>query len=368
MSAFLDLEASDVERLKLALRRDAGKAIIHTLEGDLLSLSHGIPEESPRAPSNAFVACFCWTGRHAAADTLTVTVKPDRTRLGFLFPITALRGSDIFEAQQWSSTFARAGFDILVNLEAIHRFALTRSIDQLRSVRDGFMDDLFGDEIAILVLSKAALKSQKFSLYELKLMMLRAGVWVLSSNRPPLAARRFVNTSSTNLNIQRVNEESRGKSSLFCELFEEADNNISDIGAFIAYYQVIEHCLDHIFRIEISSLYPPRMSSWDLREILAKISGEKYRLSLLNGRYISSDCNRSLFDEFAREAEIFLGRIGEPIAQGMDWVSLMYKIRSILVHNQIRLFDLTDRSALARSCHYLRRASLELLIGFGNRS
>lgn len=361
MAAFLDLDAKAVEQLKLEVEHFAGGAIIKTSEGELARITHGLSPSELISPGE-LVACLCLTGRNAAADTQLVQTKPDDNRLGFIFPTTAFSEPEQIEGS-WAARFAEAGFRLMLQIDRINQFSQIRSADNLKSRGSMPVDEFFGDDLSILVLSRKDIKALRVSLDELELMLLRAGVAVLQNRTLPRPHLR-ASPQHQNANLRRLCLEARSEATGLRKLYYSADRSESDIGSFLAYYQVIEFLLERIFRNEISHLTSTGLTTWALREQLNGMANEKFRLHLLSSKYLTQGCDRTLFTTVHEKASLLLTELGDVPTEDGTWFGPLYRVRGIIVHSQLRLFYLRSPALLSDLCTALRFACLELLCHF----
>ena len=221
--------------------------------------------------------------------------------------------------------------------------------------------DLFGDDLSILVLSKAALKKAKIGLPSLELMCMRAGLWPLQERILPVDQVRIHSEGDSRLTIRRLAPEYLRDTSTFVELFRDADRSSSAAGAFLSYYQVIEFLLEKVFSHTMPKIVQFPQTTWEMKEAVAKLVTEKYRLHLLCQHHLMDSCNRSQLDDTGEKALALLQQLGESGEPPVEWHQRLYRVRSVLVHNQLKLFRSRDRSALWSLNKSLRLSVLELM-------
>lgn len=360
MPPFLDLSDKDIEELEVKLNYDSLGCTVETNLGPLATIKHAISCDDPENIED-FTVLLCNLGAVSEADTKKVVLSPSATQLGYCFPIAAIKSGEGIAAG-WPAKFAEAGFRALMTLQNIDRYSVIRSANDLRNLEPD-IDDLFSDENVLMVFSKQALRSENISSACLELSLLEQRIKLAQpfgqTQRPGDLA---VEDQNINLRVPRSLETDEIE--IFCKLLNQADNDNSDVGGFMTYYQLIEFCIDKVFQREIRLLPTVIMSTWDLKQRLNDLTSEVARIGMLDQFYLQKPVRRQRFVELKSECVSLLGSAGEAQEKDVPWYKALYLVRNMVVHNQMRFHRQAGSMELSALNRVLRSACVEALFTF----
>lgn len=344
MSRLLDIEGTSFSDLKLSTSFEDRFFTVTSDGNALFSISHSISTDDPKDASR-YLACFCQTGHSAAADFRPVTIKETERTAGYVFPVTTFREADLLDG--WPARFAEVGFRRLLSLETLNRFSRYRTVDELTERQELPLDEAFSDDLSVLVLGIEQIKELKVSLPELQLALHRAGIWIADNFPPPRTVENNGRGAASNYVLRRVSYLMRADIEYFLQLLRDADRDSSEVGRFITYYQVVEYCIEQIFGWSVSQVASQKMTTWELRERLSSAANEKRRIGLLASECLDATWERNAAAQVSDVCRRILGAVGETFENGDQWGTLLYKVRSLIVHNQLRLLRSGQNHLLA---------------------
>ncbi|KPB02060.1 hypothetical protein [Ahrensia marina] len=362
MSAFLDATPEDLKSLDLNVARSEQEAQLKSDLGVICTVKHGITVSSQR-DSGKYYALLCNLGPVREAGTCIVSLSPGQHRLGFAFPLTALK-SGVGIEEGWPSNFAEVGFRKLTTLENIHKYSVVRSMAELKH-RELYLDELYSDNLTMFVFSREALANADVSTSILELMLLERGVYqVLGFQSLAETINGLHPLPSGPIKLRLPCLDAQGDSEVISELIKRGDADVSGVGGFLQYYQILEFCIDRIFQQEIRQLPSAQLDTWALKEQLGNITSERKRIAWLDVKYLRSTVDRNAFEELKVECIGFLKNSHIEIDEQKSWHECLYKVRNIIVHNQIKMHRTPGRVSLQDLNMALRKSSFELLLHF----
>ncbi|MBB3399699.1 hypothetical protein [Rhizobium sp. BK060] len=332
--------------------------------GDLATIKHGIEVDKPQKVED-FSIMLCHVGDVGEADTRKVVSTPSGTQLGYAFPLTSLRaGTGI--AEGWGSRFAEVGFRKLVSLDNIDRYSLVRATADLRN-GEFFVDELFSDEHVMFVFSDDGLRKAGLTLESLHLSLLEQNIHEVERFGLDFV-KGDVTIEDQHINLRVPAALDIQDVAIFCKLIRQADNEQNSVGSFLIYYQLIEYCIDRIFQIEIKELPKLEVDTWTLKERLSDITNEVGRIGKLDQHYLSKNVRRSKFTDLKQECLQILASAGDPQEADITWYKALYKVRNMVVHNQMRFHRHAGKVELSAANKALRAACTEALFSFSPKS
>jgi hypothetical protein len=134
------------------------------------------------------------------------------------------------------------------------------------------------------------------------------------------------------------------------------------VGVFLTLYQVVEHWIGKLFGAALSGSYLDDPDPWTLKNRLARVSGERWRLAKLDGLALEA-ADRARLNDLGRDCREFLDAVGKASNNDDPWWKSLYALRNVIVHDQAR-FVLDGFHNLESVNLSLRDACLELLSCF----
>jgi hypothetical protein len=364
VQTFLELGADELSFFDLAIHHDNGSCVIKSHLGDLCTIKHGVEVDVPLNTQD-FTVLLCHVGEVGEADTRKVLATPSTKQLGYGFPLTALRtGTGIDE--KWGAKFAEVGFRKLISLESIDRFSLIRATTDLRN-NEFFIDELFSDEHVMFVFSNNGLQQAGLLSESLRLSMLEQQIQEVESYDAGFVKGGLL-VEDQNINLRVPAEIDKQDVAIFCNLIRQADREINSVGSFLIYYQMIEYCIDKIFQIEVKNIPSLEIDTWTLKEKLSEITNEVARIGKLDQSYLLNNVRRGKFTELKQECLQLLENAGEPEKPDVTWYKALYKVRNMVVHNQMRFHRQAGKMELWATNKALRAACTEALFCFSPRA
>lgn len=362
MKKFLELDEEEISSIGLDIQYDDRSSVIKSHLGDICTIKHGIKVDSPLNIDD-FIVFICHVGEVREADTRKVMVTPSGERLGYGFPLMALRAGTGID-DNWGLKFAEVGFRKLTSLKSIDSFSCIRTTEGLRD-REFFIDEIFSDEYVMFVFSNYGLQKAKFSAEGLRLSMLEQQIQQVE-NYGPTFIRGELLVQNQHINLRIAAELDEQDVEIFYNLIRQADRETNSVGSFLIYYQMIEYCIDKIFQIEIKKLPLIEVDTWELKEKLSNLTGEVARIGMLDQIYLISNARRQKFSILKQECQDLLKNLDESEAEVPDitWYKALYKVRNMVVHNQMCFHRQAGKMDLQAINKALRAACLEALFCF----
>lgn len=325
-----------------------------------LTIDHQMrPEE--QLDLNRFTVSPCYTAFTSAVEITELRIGPDRNTLGYIFPITSFRNEMGFD-KKFGLIYADAGFRKFVTIENLARFQSRLIVDQTK-VSQFSLDEVVNDSLSILVLSKEIMEQHDIAPDVLELMLRRCQVEVSLENKGGPAFSCSLEHSPA-LNLQKPKIDDAGDLARLCLLLKTADNDNSEIGQFIQYYQFFEYMILKIFEWGIPHVATGDATPWDVKERLNDLGAERKRLQRLDTHCLPSLSDRESQRQLAECCKNFLDKVGVDSGNKTSWYSLLYLVRNSVVHNQFKLLSSEFLTALASVNLSLRSVSLDCFFNF----
>lgn len=337
----------------LSVCDEEGSRIVSADEAKLFEISHDIPS-SEIYPISDFYIALCRTGNSAASQSFALKLRGEqKNSLGFCFPVSAFSNADAFGVS-WAPEYGNSAFNFLTQANMLRTVL---SDDKLRTLKGNTVriDDVYDDDLSVLILGKEALDRFQVSESQIPLMLAREGIWVTDkddySSYPPI----FM-TWQPAVSVDRPSQEFRGEEEIFWRLILMAARSGWETGSFLILYQCLEYSIQRVFDWGMVNINPQGISTWDLKERLSKLTSEKFRLTVLNNHCFGGRVDARILESLRSECRVVLSTLGDNTENHKSWITSLYALRNLVIHNQIRLMRRTDLSlnnvnvALTRLC------------------
>lgn len=331
---------------------------------EVLSVRHDVETEEDPRPIERYISCLCYTGRAKAGDFARVEFAggEQTTRMGYVFPANCFSEPELFDGG-WPAKFAEVGFRKSVSIENISRFSRLRLPPDATSLGDLTLDQVFSEEISVLVIGIDAARKTKMSLKELELSLICSGIYPLD-DPDDIKVSEVTTPREGKYTLRRVSSYFRVDAHHFVRLIRRADRDRTGVGAFLTYYQVVEYCISFILGWSVRDLTYSNLDAWRLRDALSDAANEGKRFNKLYSHHTSPSCDHGVFEELRLESLKFIQSLGVDNAEGWGWCEAVYKSRNMIVHNQISIFRSGSADKLSDLNRAMRSACLEIVAHF----
>ncbi|MBB2203887.1 hypothetical protein [Gluconacetobacter takamatsuzukensis] len=354
LSAF-GLSADEAAELRLEIGFSESVAEIKSQTQPVFEIMHRLPDIDLR-DVNLYFFAFCLTGHSGEAQISRLQMRGTHASLGYVFPMTFFRGEAAIDGD-WPKRYARVAFHKLIDLSNIANFAPEATLHGFRD-RCIFPDEIFPDHLSIVVAGLKNLNDAGIGIEQLKLMLLAQKITILDRyERDPnfYSSDKF----SMSVSLAAVSPVIGEDIGVIFQLLRQSDTDTSEVGRFLKLYQLIEYSIEKVYAWSIKALLGMDISSWRLKKKLATITADRSRLGILAAHCLQPTVNRVAFDALAVACRELLGDLGEELEDGGSWHHLLYNVRNIVVHDQIKLIR-TPNDFLPALNDALRDACFEL--------
>ncbi len=258
--------------------------------------------------------------------------------------------------------YADAAFRKFVTADHLMRFQSGYSIERAEVGRVP-LDTVINDSLSVLAISNEVLEKHDVSPEVLELMLRRANVEVsdVKKDKPSFSvAAEF----RSGINVSKPKVKDADDLAKLCLLLRTADDDNSEIGQFIQYYQFFEYMILKVFEWGIPHVINGRVSPWDVKDRLNDLSAERQRLRRLDTHCIPGLKDRSNQAQLTESCKDFLGIVGVDFGTKTSWYSLLYLVRNSVVHNQFKLLSPEYLTALTSVNVCLRAVALDCFFNF----
>lgn len=320
---------------------------------------------------DAFFSCTCLSSREKSSDHARIRDKQSGKPIGWYIPSLYFSEPDQFLDVKYLPDFAYAAFLHFWRREV-------RAESQFFAnppFKDGFAEfqffELFAENIGFLVFSKVALKESHLSLSDLKISLLRNGIFPLDEsmrygdleNAARIALSTFPSNATNKINIHRLPEASRNVGALLSSVLSMAHGELSGIGGFLYLYQIAEHLTEVKFASLVKETSGLSLPPWKLKEKLSDITSERYRLKKIAHSAGECGANMAIFDTLGDECKSFLRATNVlPEEKNKTWIEWVYDVRNLIVHNHLAILRAGTSNRLEKINSLLHRSALELII------
>jgi hypothetical protein len=360
---FFDLSKHEVAELAIEISETDEGCRVDSIAGQLFEVVNcAVPDE--RRDPLLYSSFVCQTARVGERETCALVVPITGATLGYVFPVTAFRDSENFQGA-WPRRFADVGFRYATTFSALSNFGAAVSIESLRGHKL-YLDQVFDDRLSIAVLGNDAREGLGVDPDTLELMLFKQGIGIVNS-RLDILQTTVPSPWSNRIKLTKPGPLVAREAAVFLSLLKSADRDRVGIGAFMHLYQALEFCIDHIFGWGVEKIARQRLDTWEMKNQLSQITGEPYRLSLLDAEYLRTLSSRATLNDLADGCRDFLSALSVEFDGDTPWHKLLYKCRNIIVHNQIMMMKVPN-VPLQTVVNTLRAAAIEILFCFGTLS
>lgn len=361
MSVF-GIPVSGPDARKVQVQHELGTASLMVEEDISLVIEHQmLPDEQFDLERFSVFPCYSSFTLASQITELRVEAEGERVTFGYVFPVTSFRNEIGFD-KKFGLVYAEAAFRKFLTVKNIETFQAAFDIEQAE-VSHLPLDAVIDDSLSILAVSNEVLEQQNISGDVLELMLRRAEIQVsLESKSGP----SFVSTSEycSGLNLKKPEVKNEDEISRICLLLKNADEDNSEIGAFIQYYQFFEYMLLKIFEWGMPHVAKSGASPWEMRDLLNDLGAERKRLYRLDAHCVPDWNDRGSQDLLKDACGEFLATVGVDPGKKEAWHALLYLVRNSVVHNQFRLLSPEYLAQLRRVNTRLRSVALDCFFNF----
>ena len=360
IDGFFDVPKEAVSELEIEVVETEEGCRVASKAGDLFEIVNGAPPDVRRNPT-LYSVFVCQTEHTGELDTRPLLDSTLGKTVGYVFPVTAFRGGEAIDGT-WPRRFADIGFRHATQLPILSEFGAAISISAIRD-RKVYLDEVFNDDLSIAVLSNDARDALAVAPDTLELMLFKQGIEIVHS-RFDIRSDPPALSGLTAARLIKPGPRVAGEATVFLSLFKSADRDQTGVGAFLHLYQALEFCIDHIFGWDVTRIgHDTSLDTWAMKEQLSRITGETYRLSLLDARFLRALPSRAPLNQLAQACSNFLKALEIEFETDAPWFKLLYKSRNIIVHNQMKMMKATS-VPLRDLITTLREAAIEILFYF----
>lgn len=276
------------------------------------------------------------------------------SRLGWVFSLSALYSQDqldrLFIEDKFGYNFAISAIYQMIYSREIHEFISYDVINQLSENSSLNLEDIYGINSAIAVISKNSMRRLNVDTEEIKVIL-------MAEQYIPKIKKLEENNLFNDININDSTNpyETIGMNKLsdsidktylkkFILLLRLALYENNSISSFLNLYQILEYLSLEVFKEKINFIKSNSdIDSWKLKEQLSNLTNELSRLNLAFNNFLSPNFSveQETIESLSAHCKNFLDKCSSSSTQNDAYVKLLYKVRNILVHKQI---DLPDNS------------------------
>lgn len=356
---FFDLSKDEVAELAIKVIEMDGDCRVDSDAGQLFEVANCTEPDERRDPL-LYSSFVCQTAHVGERETRVLVDATTGATLGYVFPVTAFRDKENFIGT-WPQRFADVAFRYATTFSALTTFGASVSIESLRG-RKLYLDQVFDDRLSIAVLGNEARETLSVNADTLELMLFKHGVGIVNSRLDILQAP-IQSSWTSRIKLTKPGQLVAQEAAVFLSLLKSADRDLMGIGAFMHLYQTLEFCIDHIFSWGVARIAQQQLDTWEMKSQLSQITGEPYRLSLLDLEHLRTLSSRATLNDLSDSCREFLRALNVEFDSNMHWHKLLYKCRNIIVHNQIMMMKVPN-APLKMLITTLRTASVEILFCF----
>ncbi|TZF87363.1 hypothetical protein [Cognatilysobacter lacus] len=293
---------------------------------------------------------------NAEAAVRAVVIKAaERKTIGYIFPTSSFRTTSDFCAtaldDKFQRLYATVAAHFLVDVGVANEVVSGEFFD-LPEVSE--LCDCLPSGCSVVVVARRIVESQGATTDVVRLALQEHGYYPL----PPKVSfshAPFAVTAEGVRNIALPAASIGPWIELISNLVAVAAAQPTPVGAFIGYYQVVELLSNERFKSEVSRITSdPALSDdpWALKEKLIEASGEKRRV-----RALVACCQAEVsgaLNDLERYGKAVLRSVGQAELEKLSAGDVLYKVRSVLVHDQKSL----PQSALTDLCEMIKALHL----------
>lgn len=349
-------------RIEVEISHSPGCAEVKADGLSSISIVHALIPPEP-FDLKRFAIFPCFTGATRASEVMRLQFKgeyrPDT--FGFVFPVTSFRNESEFQ-EEYLLVYADAAFKGFLTLENLSKFQSDQKWKDI-SGSSLELDEALSDNLSILAISKEICEKVKVSGVLLDFVLRKEGISICNTANELSLSPPIVEFSE-NITIRLPKITKSDDLEVLATLLKNADQDNSEIGKFIQYYQFFEYMLKLVFEWGIPEASGEGLSAWAVRERLTQLGGEKHRLSLIDR--VCSPGHRDTASRHEAKAACakFLSLISADFKKEQPWYSLLYRVRSCIVHDQFSMLRSEYIRELGELNSSLRKVALDVLFYF----
>ena len=100
---------------------------------------------------------------------------------------------------------------------------------------------------------------------------------------------------------------------------------------------MVEYCIERIFSWRIQNVAGGNFTTWELREALNDVTNDKKRIGYMVTECLGGGCQPEASTDLAKACRQMLDSVDKNYPEGEQWALLLYRVRSLIVHTQLRL-------------------------------
>lgn len=322
---------------------------------------------------DAFFSCACISNRKNSSAFCRIRSKKSNKLVGWFIPSLYYSEPEQFSDTRFLGDFAYAAF--------LHFWDLPeyKQVRDLHFVRPPLADggirfcDILPEELGFIVLSKECFKKEKIQISELKMSMLRNGIWPYGNemhyslffDSATAAISGVQEEQAKNLGIYPLSNSCKPVANLLSSILSMAHREFSGVGGFLYLYQFSEYLMEVNFSSAVTEISGKSLPAWKLKKKLSEVTSESYRLRSVARQARENGATMAIFDALGDECRLFLRACGvEQEDENKMWIDWVYAVRNLLVHNHLSVLRSGVSAKLERINILLHRATLELVFHY----
>jgi hypothetical protein len=289
----------------------------------------------------------------------------DTKTLGYIFPIASFYTGKEIPQDKWVQIYASAAIRSIL-IEGVAN-SFVRLPDLSNTSIEVEISTLFPEDFAIMILGKEALDHFGLTLESIKLMV-QADDFLLYPEEEDLKYTESISEYNERIILKPISQSLVSECPELLWIISSAKREVSLPAKFLSFYQVMEHFLSKIFcqyMQEISKSDMLDNDPWRLREKIAEVAAEKWRLNRLEQCFLKSGYDSTVFKECTQKCKNLLISLGEEDLdkiEKLSWAGSLYRVRNILIHRQLSLLSKENvREGLSEVCEVLMDVCFEIL-------
>ena len=345
---------------------DEGILIKHNI--DLQNVRGGLSDFQ----HDAFFSCACLSLRTQSQAFARLRDQQNTKPIGWIIPSLYFSEPSEFYDTKLLADFAYAAFYHFWTKES---YAGIRDYVCTDSLSTEYFSDIISEEIGFIVISKESFKKTKISLIELKLSLLRNGIFVLDSGIHHQTQQENINraltlnsdllhdrVTATSFRTLNLPDSCKSIDNLLGSIFDLAHKELFGVGGFLYLYQVAEYLMEINFSEKVLDISNQGNPAWKLKRKLGEVASEAFRLRDIARRAAENAAHTLVFDKLGVACQDFI-KICLPSEESGDktWIDSVYAVRNLLVHNHLAILREGASFRLEKINSLLHMAVLELI-------